>query len=73
MTKDPSKNNQNKQRRLLLFKLEEKAIDFVRMRIQKKNNDKFILRKYLKDLFDECMKEHKDYVKKHYNVVDGDK
>jgi hypothetical protein len=42
------------------------------MRIRKSNH-KFTLRNYLKDLFQECMKEHKEYIKKHFNVVDGDK
>ena len=39
----------------------------------KQRDEKFMLREYLNKLFQEVYKEHKEYVKKHYHVVEGDK
>ena len=56
--KKMSCREEKKERQLLFVKLEEKAVEYVKMRINK-TDDKFTLRNYLNKLFQEVLKEHK--------------
>ena len=56
------KGHEQKEKRLVYSELEEKAKEFVEMRIKKKN-EKFQLRKYLNDLFETMYKEHKEFIR----------
>lgn len=50
MEKDPTEKQNVKEKRLLNAMLLDKATQYVRMRV-KKTNHEFILRNYLKELF----------------------